>query len=193
MPSRLRRIDEPGHIHFWIISCYRRLAFLWHDAMKNVIIDGFRLLQNEFGICMNAYVIMPDHIHFILLPHRRGADQPIAISLILHRFKKFVGAGAKETLRRIWKQNGGLWSEPLNKWARRKFPKQQVFNTRGYDFNIYDFDTLLEKIDYCHKNPVTRELVDEPSQWRWSSYRYYDLDDRSVLAMDWDGRWPIEW
>ena len=41
--------------------------------------------------------------------------------------------------------------------------------------------------------PVTRGLVESPEQWRWSSFRFYELDDRSVLAMDWDGRWPIEW
>ena len=31
------------------------------------------------------------------------------------------------------------------------------------------------------------------ADWRWSSYRFYEHGDRSVLAMDWDGRWPIEW
>src|SRR5262245_42091535 len=62
-----------------------------------------------------------------------------------------------------------------------KYPKQVVFNTRSYDFNITRFDTLIEKIDYCHKNPITRGLVDAPDQWKWSSFRFYELDDRSVL------------
>ena len=67
------------------------------------------------------------------------------------------------------------------------------WNRRRHLFNVYRFKKLREKLDYCHRNPITRGLVDRPEQWCWSSYRYYELDDRSVLAMDWDGQWPIIW
>lgn len=53
--------------------------------------------------------------------------------------------------------------------------------------------TLLEKLDYCHKNPITRGLVDRAEDWAWSSYCYYENGDESVLKMDWDGSWPIVW
>ena len=108
MPSQLRRHDEPGHIHFWTISCYRRLTFLWHDDVKRVVVDGFKLLQRDFNICMIAYVIMPDHMHFILYPHPRGSDEPIPISTLLHRFKRFVGIESKRCLREIWRRKGAL-------------------------------------------------------------------------------------
>ncbi|MBK8267051.1 MAG: transposase [Planctomycetes bacterium] len=193
MPSRLRRFDEAGHIHFWTISCYRKLSFLWHDDMKRVVIDGFRLLQREYRVCMIAYVIMPDHMHFIVYPHSRGNESPIPISLLLHRFKKYIGFEGKRRLREIWRKKGCLWCEPLNRWTHREYPKQLIFNTRGHDFNITNFKTLLEKIDYCHKNPITRVLVNGAADWRWSSFRFYEMGDRSVLAMDWNGKWPVEW
>ncbi len=193
MPSKLRRYDEAGHIHFWTISCYRRLAFLWHDDLKRVVIDGFKLLQRDFNVCMIAYVIMPDHIHFIIYPHAPGSDEPIPISILLHRFKRFVGLEGKKRLRNIWRSRGQLWSVPLNQWATGGFGKQQIFQTRGYDFNIKRFETLLEKIDYCHKNPITRGLVNDAADWRWSSFRFYERADRSVIAMDWDGQWPVVW
>lgn len=62
---------------------------------------------------------------------------------------------------------------------------------RGYDFNFDRQKTLLEKIDYCHENPVMRGLVKPPKSRRWSTYRYYKLDDSSVTNMDWDGSWPL--
>jgi len=46
---------------------------------------------------------------------------------------------------------------------------------------------------YCHKNPITRGLVHVAEDWPWSSYRFYELDHRSMLAMDWDGARPIVW
>ncbi|MCH7687927.1 MAG: hypothetical protein IH899_14815 [Planctomycetes bacterium] len=32
-----------------------------------------------------------------------------------------------------------------------------------------------------------------PQDWRWSSYRFYEMHDPSVLVMDWGGRGPIVW
>jgi putative transposase len=161
--------------------------------MKQVVVDGLRVLQNRFSVCLVAYVVMPEHLHLIVYPHAKGNDQPTPISRLWHAFKKHVGFHGKQCLRGVWRQNGELWSDPLNAWARRKLEKQIIINTRGYDFNIDQQKTLLEKIDYCHKNPVTRGLVERPEDWPWSSYRYYELDDCRILKMDWDGDWPIVW
>ena len=83
--------------------------------------------------------------------------------------------------------------KPLNSWATGDKNEQTIWNVRGYDFNVQTQKKLLEKLDYCHKNPLTRGLVDRGEDWAWSSYRYYEFGDESVLKMDWDGSWPIIW
>jgi putative transposase len=193
MPTRLKRFDEPGHAHFWTISCYQRLAFFWHDAMKQIVIDGLRHMRSKYNVCLIAYVVMPEHVHVVLYPHDKGGDKPTPISRLLHCFKKHVGERGKEALRTLWRKHGKLWSPLLNDWAHGLYGKQSLWTTRGYDFNITREATLHVKIDYCHKNPITRGLVATADQWRWSSFRFYEMGDRSVLAMDWDGRWPIVW
>ena len=65
------------------------------------------------------------------------------------------------------------------------------WKTRAYDFNVTTEQTLHAKLHYIHKNPITRGLVQRGEQWVWSSCRYYEYDDDSVIAMDWDGSWPI--
>ena len=52
MPSGLRRYDEPGHIHFWTISCFRRLSFFHDDGMKRVAVEGLGVLQQCFDVCL---------------------------------------------------------------------------------------------------------------------------------------------
>lgn len=193
MPSRLRRYDVPGHIHFLTISCYRRLPFFDRDDMKRIVVDGLALLQDKFGVCLVGYVVMPEHVHILIHPHARGCDTPVAVSRQLNEFKQYVGYHGKRCLRETWRRDGRLWCDRLDRWARGGFSKQAIWNTRGYDFNIDRRDTLIEKLDYCHKNPITRGLVENAEDWRWSSYRFYELDDCSVLAMDWDGRWPVVW
>jgi len=161
--------------------------------MKVLVANALRGLQERFGVCLLAYVVMPEHVHLIVYPHAKGEDRPVPISKLWHAFKKHVGFHGKQCLQHIRSRDGQLWSEPLNAWADARFNKQIIMNARGYDFNIDRHKTLLEKIDYRHKNPVTRGLVDRARDWPWSSYRYYELDDSSVLKMDWDGAWPIVW
>ncbi len=193
MPSRLRRYDEPGHTHFWTISCFRRLTFFCDDGIKQIVVDALCLLQQRFSVCLVGYVVMPDHVHVIVYPHASGTDLPIPISKLLHAFKQHVGYHGKHRLRELWRRDGKLWSEPLNRWAAGAFARHAIWTARGHDFNIEREDTLRAKLDYCHKNAVTRGLVDHPDEWRWSSYRFYEMDDRSLVAMDWDGAWPIVW
>ena len=193
MPTQLHRHDEAGHIHVWTISAFRRLKFFHDDGMKHIVVDSLRLLQSKHRICMIGYVVMPEHVHVLLLPHAKGSNTPMPISMLLREFKQYVGFHGKARLRDVWRQKGQLWSQPLNDWALGRLGKQLIWNKRGYDRNIFSEHELHEKLIYCHKNPTTRELVATAEQWKWSSYRFYEMNDRSLIAMDWDGRWPIDW
>ena len=53
-----------------------------------------------------------------------------------------------------------------------------------YDHNCRTFETVKEKIMYCHKNPVARGLVTDPGDWIWSSYNWYEGQVDVPLAMD---------
>ncbi|UCE60548.1 MAG: transposase [Phycisphaerales bacterium] len=190
MPSKLRRHDEYGHIHFLTISCYRRLRFFRHDPVRQVFVDGMTRTRAKLGIRWVGYVVMPEHVHLLLFPMPIDADEPVRVSTVLHNLKQYVGRQGKEALRSIWRDCRSLGSPPMDAWALGSGAKP-FWKTRAYDFNVTTEKTLLAKLDYVHKNPITRRLVERADQWVWSSYRYYEYDDDSVIAMDWDGSWPI--
>ncbi len=50
--------------------------------------------------------------------------------------------------------------------------------------NIWSEKKSVEKLNYMHGNPTKRRLVAEPGDWPWSSWRFYQLEDASILAMD---------
>jgi len=60
----------------------------------------------------------------------------------------------------------------------------RLWQRKGYDMNIWTAKKVEEKLNYMHNNPVKRGLVKEPGDWPWSSWRYYFLQDASLLAMD---------
>jgi REP element-mobilizing transposase RayT len=63
----------------------------------------------------------------------------------------------------------------------------RVWQRRFYDMNVWSDKKVSEKLDYMHDNPVKRGLVEEPGDWSrlaGSRWRFYYLEDSSVLAMD---------
>jgi len=47
------------------------------------------------------------------------------------------------------------------------------WQSRYYDFNVWNPEKTTEKLRYMHRNPVARGLVAKPEDWAWSSFRHY--------------------
>jgi REP element-mobilizing transposase RayT len=62
--------------------------------------------------------------------------------------------------------------------------RRAFWQARSYDFNVWTTHKRVEKLRYMHRNPVERGLVDAPEQWRWSSYRFYLLDEPGPVKVN---------
>jgi len=47
--------------------------------------------------------------------------------------------------------------------------RENVWQRRFYDFNVWTERKRIERLRYMHRNPVKRGLVSQPEQWLWSS------------------------
>jgi putative transposase len=63
--------------------------------------------------------------------------------------------------------------------ARRPF-----WLARYYDFNVHSEAKRIEKLRYIHRNPVTRGLVCEPGDWKWSSFRHYLTGEPGTVEIE---------
>lgn len=61
---------------------------------------------------------------------------------------------------------------------------EHVWQRRFYDFNVWTAGKRIEKLRYMHRNPVARGLVQEPEQWRWSSYRSYAFEEEGAVRIN---------
>ena len=64
-----------------------------------------------------------------------------------------------------------------------RFKRQRVraLNDRRTELS---FKLMGYVLNYMPNNPVARKRVDEPGEWSWSSWRFYFMDDPSILSMD---------
>jgi putative transposase len=143
MPSRLQRFQKDGHYHAINFSCYRHQSWLQDEHACIVFEETLEELRQRHEFYLFGYVIMPDHIHLLLSEPKK---QTLATTLSVLK---------------------GETSKQL------KGSRQQFWQVRYFDFNIFTQKKFVEKLRYIHRNPVEEGLVEKPEDWPWSSYRHW--------------------
>jgi putative transposase len=65
-----------------------------------------------------------------------------------------------------------------------KRPERPFWTPRYYDFNVYGARKLIEKRRYIHRNPITRGLVKEPDEWKWSSFHHWWTGEAGAVEIE---------
>jgi putative transposase len=142
--------------------------------MRRFVAEAIDAARTEHAFKLLAYVIMPEHVHLVILP-----DQQSEIGRIVGQIKM---ESAKGILPELESQNTTLLEQL--QVTRDKVTKRVVWLRRCFDHNCRDHDRIREKIDYCHWNPVNRGLALDPSLWRFSSFTWYEGERDVPLEID---------
>jgi putative transposase len=67
----------------------------------------------------------------------------------------------------------------------KRTKERPFWQARYYDFNVFTKKKRIEKLNYIHWNPVKRGLVENPEDWLWSSYRYYQTGVQGRVKISW--------
>jgi putative transposase len=177
--KRNKKYNIAGHVHFLTFSVYHRQPLLTNDLWRSWLADSIRNKCDEFQIALWAYVFMPEHVHLLLKPRRSNynlSDFEQSAKLSFTRKMIVNLTRSKAALIEKFRVNDGykIWQEG-----------------GGHDLNIWSMKKAIEKAEYCHWNPIKRQLVKQPEQWRWSSFRWLVLGKREGEPLkldDWDER-----
>jgi len=164
--KRVRTYNIPGHAHELTFSCFQRLPLLSKDRTCRWFVDAMESARRELKLSLWAYVIMPEHVHIVLCPREAAYE----VRLIRTALKVPVARKALKFLR----QSAPSFLERLKDLQPNgKFSYRFWQRGGGYDRNATEPATLLHMIEYIHNNPVRRGLVPSPTDWIWSSARFY--------------------
>jgi len=168
---RLERRYGLGHLHFITCSCYRRLPFLGTSRARDVFLRILSEVRNRYDFCLLAYVVMPEHIHLLISEPNIGDP-----SVVMKVLKQRVSRALRRRRKRVSVGQMGLWEDS----ARKRYAR--FWQRRFYDFNVWSTRKKNEKMNYMHFNPVKRGLVERPTDWEWSSCRFYAKGERGLCA-----------
>lgn len=160
MPTGLERREPESGVHFVTVSCFRRKPLLGTTALRDLFQAILFETRDRYRFELKAYVIMPEHVHLIA---RLSKDATLAT--ILQVLKQRYSVAMKKRALPLYRAIEQQTAHP---------PPMPVWETRYYDFNLHDPETMQRKIGYIHQNPVKRGLVNHARDWPWSSYREHE-------------------
>jgi putative transposase len=165
----IKHYHEPGDLHEFTFSCYRRITLLTNDTWRRYLARSMGEASEQYRFQLVAFVFMPEHVHLLTYPLDGKPD----LAGYLNTLKRPVSADVKRDLQRV---NSPL----LSRLTVRERPGKDAFRFwqegPGYDRNLQTTTAVLSAIDYIHLNPVRRKLVTQARLWKWSSARFYESD-----------------
>ena len=147
-PRRLDGISYTAEQAYFITACTldRRKSFISDEFCENCRVELFAL-SSAYGFVTDAYVFMPDHVHWVCEAQHAGASLPRFVSM----FKQRTGfAWHQRTGVRLWQK--GYWERVLR-------------------VN----DNSLSIARYIIENPVRAGLVRDARDYRYVGSQRYDL------------------
>ena len=167
--KQVKHYHERGHLHELTFSCHDRRPLLTNDAWCELLARTIDEAGIEEQVDLVAFVFMPEHVHLLINPKAPKPD----LGAYLARVKREYSARFKQEL----EASGSPLFKQLTVQER---PGKQSFRCwlegPGYDRNVFSPEAIQASIDYIHNNPVRRGLRRNAVDWRWSSARFYLLE-----------------
>ena len=143
--SRMARLVVPGLPHHVTQRGNGRGKVFFSDADYRFYLDLLAENCREADVACWAWVLMPNHIHAILVP----GDEDGLRAALAPTHRKYAGAINART-----RKTGHFWQG-------------------RYGAAVMDERHLLAAFRYILRNPVAANLAASPERWRWSSAAAY--------------------
>lgn len=176
-------------------TSYRYEPGVWHHitvhtaARRRIFADKSRVLslqtrlnqaRKRFALLCAAYVIMPDHFHWVIYPTEGGFEDFAAQQL--QREGRYASDPAAHYISRIVEDVKRGTSQAIRRFDR-SLP-EQIWQSGFWDRPVGDVRKLPDIIAHLHRNPVRAHMVRHPAEYPFSSYNAVVYDHPHIVVVD---------
>jgi len=164
-----KTIPETDGVFFITITCADWLPLFKHANAYDIVYHWFDYLKNV-GHFIIGYVIMPNHLHAIIVFRNTGNK----INTIIANGKRFMAYSLVNRLKEIDENSMlTLLQQQRNNTEIRQGKIHKVFET-SFDWKECRTERFIQqKLNYIHLNPCKSELALLPEDYIHSSAKFY--------------------
>lgn len=172
------RIVAGAGLYYVTFTVVEWLPVFIEERACKIITDSFNFYITNKSLRVNAYVIMPTHLHAILFDTDFQAER---LKHTLDDMRKFTG---RQLLDYSAKHLPKSFTEEFQASAG-KDRERRFWRSTQQPVGITSQGFWKQKMDYLHHNPCRKGLVLCPEEWRFSSARYWlTRQDNDVQRSD---------
>jgi|LSQX01.3.fsa_nt_gb putative transposase len=154
-----RRLHIQGATVFITFVTFGRSPIFLRPEARRILHDVWHAVANRNPFTTEAICILPDHIHTIIALPDCDSDFSLRVREIKRLFTinylRIFDEEYQRSLSRIRKKEATVW--------QRRF----------WEHTIRDENDYQNHFDYIHYNPVKHSLVNNVSDWPYSSFHRY--------------------
>ena len=168
---------NPDYLYFVTSVAQNHIHFFEPDSVKRILLDSLNFLRTSGRINLYAFVLMPNHVHFIA-----RFVQPHTLSQVMRDFKRHT---ARQIILQCAAQNS-KWVDLMRSANHAPDQEYKVWED-GYDAReIFTWEFMEQKMNYLHNNPCQEhwKLSVRPEEYPWSSARFYFTDKPCFIPID---------
>ena len=156
MPRRTRAWlrDVPMHV---IQRGNNRAPCFFAEEDYHCYLHWLRVYLEKYHCALHAYVLMTNHVHLLVTPEKECS---------VSRLMQSLGRRYVQYVNRQYKRSGTLWEGRF---------KASLVQAEAY---------LLTCSRYIELNPVRAQMVIQPQDYHWSSYRHHALNEGGAWLTD---------
>jgi REP-associated tyrosine transposase len=154
---RYRRARVKGATYFFTVVTFNRRKILTQSENVKILREAFRYVMASHPFKIDAFVLLPDHIHCIWTLPPDDGDFSRRWRMVKSYFTRKCSPEFKA---------------PATK-SRRHKGEQAIWQRRFWEHLIRDREDLRKHVEYIHYNPVKHGLVGAPRDWEYSSFHRY--------------------
>ena len=179
MSDKYKAIDN-SRAHFVTITVISWIDLFTRNSLRRVVTDSLQYCKDKKGLEVNAWCLMPSHLHMIC-----KASEEQKLSDIIRDFKTHTSKKIVETIINKPESRREWLLEAFQKACEhlKRDQKYKVWQNGYHAEEIRSNSFLESKSDYIHQNPVNDGIVEFAEDYMYSSARKYAERD-SILEID---------
>jgi REP element-mobilizing transposase RayT len=174
--------EETDGTYFCTFTCHNWIPLIEMTGLYDHIYNWFDFMKKKFGNQVLGYVVMPNHIHFLIYLSERS----ISINKLISNGKRFM---AYEIVKRLKEQNSHQILAELNASVdfneAKKGKRHQIFEQSFDCKKCFTKKFIMQKIKYIHQNPLRGKwnLAETVIDYPHSSARFYETGEHSTYQV----------
>jgi len=175
--ERYRIVEDVG-LYYVTFTVVEWLPVFIDETACRIVTDSLNFCTQHKYLRVNAYVIMPTHLHAILFDLEFNSQR---LKHTLDDMRKFTGRQLLDySAQHLPKRFADVFQQQAGNDRQRRF-----WQPTQHPVGIFSERFWKQKMDYLHHNPCRKGLVLRPEDWRFSSALFWATrEENDVLLSD---------